>query len=105
MGRFFGKNRGGEPAWPASESGEPAAPAFLTHVDGGTLDIELALSLLRAYGIPAFTQYPRDGVIGKVIAGSPGAGADIFVPEPLLGDAQDILSAEAEDGDGGDGGN
>jgi hypothetical protein len=100
MGRFFGGRRGdGEPEWPNSEAGEPAAPAFLTHVDGGTLDIGLTLSLLRAYGIPALTEYPRDGVIGEVIAGFPGGGADIFVPAPLLGEAQDILSSKAVDGE------
>jgi hypothetical protein len=101
MGRFFGAKRDDSvPAWPSEPEGS-VAPAFLTHVDGGTLDIELALSLLRAYGIPVFTEYPRDGVIGEVFAGFPGAGADIFVPATLLGEARDILSADVADDSGG----
>ncbi|MDR1217913.1 MAG: hypothetical protein LBJ99_04915 [Oscillospiraceae bacterium] len=98
---MIGKKKGGNAAaWPDSTPGEPVAPAFLTHVDGGTLDFEMTLSLLGAYGIPTLTQYPREGVIGQVIAGFPGGGLDIYVPETLLDEARDILAADAvEDGD------
>ncbi|MDR2357157.1 MAG: hypothetical protein LBD92_03590 [Oscillospiraceae bacterium] len=87
-------------AWPDASPGEPVAPAFLTHVDGGTLDFELLLNLLGAYGIPTLTQYPNNGVLGKVIAGFPGGGVDIYVPETRLEEARDILDADAvPDGD------
>jgi hypothetical protein len=98
---MIGKKKDGGAAWPEATPGEPVAPAFLTHVDGGTLDFEMTLSLLGAYGIPTLTQYPREGVIGQVIAGFPGGGLDIYVPETLLDEARDILSADAvrDDGD------
>jgi hypothetical protein len=92
-----GKRGGGAPAWPKLPSGDDVAPVFLTHVDGGTFDIELTLNLLRAYSIPSVTQYPRDGVIGEIIAGFPGAGADVYIPETLLAEAREIMSAEVAD--------
>ena len=56
--------------------------------------MELTLSLLEAYGIPTVCEYPNNGLFGKLILGYPAAGLDIFVPETLLGEARDILSAE-----------
>jgi len=89
--------------WPKDESGEPVAPAYLKHISGGPLDLEVALNLLDAYGIPHVSEYPNNGEFGKLILGHPPSGMEIFVPETMLEDAQNILSADIiEEDDAGD---
>jgi len=80
--------------WPKDEKGEPIAPAYLKHISGGPLDLEVALNLLDAYGIPHISEYPNNGQFGKLIFGHPPSGMEIFVPETMLEDAQNILSAD-----------
>ncbi len=92
--RDFGKRRKIADKWPKKENGEPIAPAFLKHVGGSPMDSELTLSLLEAYGIPAVCQYPNNGEFGRLMIGHAGGGIDIFVPETLLDEAKDIISAE-----------
>ena len=83
--------------WPDDDNGEPVVPAFLKHISGGPLDMELTLNLLEAYGIPHVSGYPNDGLFGKLILGYSPGGMDIYVPATLLEDAQNILSADAYD--------
>ena len=80
--------------WPKSDSGEMAPPAFLTHLHGGPLDLELTLNLLEAYSIPYVCEYPNNGLFGKLLVGFPPGGLDVYVPETLLEDAQNILAAD-----------
>ena len=82
------------PEWPKDELDESIPPAFLTHIHGGPIDMELTLNLLGAYGIPYICQYPNNGLFGKLIMGHPPAGMEVFVPETMLVDAQNVLSAE-----------
>ena len=88
-----------EPSWPNDESGEPVPPAFLIHIVGGPLDMELTLNLLKAYGIPHVCEYPNNGLFGKLILGHPPGGMEVFVPETMLEDAQNLLSADIIDAD------
>lgn len=88
------------PAWPAGENGEPVPPAFLTHIGGGPLDMELTLNLLTAYGIPYVCEYPNNGLFGKLILGHPPSGMEVYVPETLAEDAQNVLSADIIEEDG-----
>ena len=88
------------PEWPVRESGEPVAPAFLIHIGGGPLDMELTLNLLAAYGIPHVCDYPNNGLFGKLIMGHPPSGMEVYVPETMLEDAQNILSADSYEEDG-----
>ena len=90
-----GKQKG--PDWPNGENGEPVPPAFLTHIHGGPLDMELTLNLLTAYGIPYNSEYPNNGLFGQLIMGFPPGGMNIFVPETLLEDAVNILGADVVD--------
>ena len=94
-----------EPRWPENEHGESVPPAFLKHIHGGPLDMELTLNLLEAYGIPYVCQYPNEGLFGKLILGYPPGGMDVFVPETVLEDAQNVLSADIceDEGDTGNG--
>ncbi|MDR2571639.1 MAG: DUF2007 domain-containing protein [Oscillospiraceae bacterium] len=85
--------------WPKDENGEPVAPAYLKHISGGPLDLQVALSLLEAYGIPHVSEYPNNGAFGKLIFGHPPSGMEIFVPETMLEDAQNILTAEVVEED------
>jgi hypothetical protein len=82
------------PEWPKNDDGETVPPAFLTHIHGGPFDMELTLNLLEAYRIPHVCEYPHNGLFGKMILGHPPGGMDVFVPETLLEDAQNILSAD-----------
>ena len=80
--------------WPKDENDEPIPPAYLKHISGGPLDLEIALNVLDAYGIPHVSEYPNNGAFGKLIFGHPPSGMEIFVPETMLEDAQNILSAD-----------
>ncbi len=93
----FGKRKKPTDNWPKKENGEPVAPAFLTHIGGTQMDVELTTSLLEAYGIPAVSQFPNNGDFGRLMIGHAGGGVDLYVPETLLDDAQDIISAEVVD--------
>jgi hypothetical protein len=89
--------------WPKKEDGDMVAPAFLLHAGGNPMDTEITLSLLEAYGIPAVCQYPNDGEFGKLIIGNATGGVDIYVPETMLEDARNILSADiVEDDEAGE---
>ena len=84
------------PPWPVDDNDEPVAPAYLTHIGGGPLDMELTLNLLEAYGIPHVGEYPNNGAFGKLIFGHPPSGMELFVPETMYDDAKNILSADPE---------
>ena len=56
--------------------------------------MELTLNLLEAYGIPYVCEYPNNGLFGKLIMGYPPGGMDVFVPETMLEDAQNIINAD-----------
>ena len=88
-----------ELTWPLDENGDPIAPAYLTHIGGGPLDMELTLNLLEAYGIPHVSEFPNNGLFGKLIMGHPPSGMEIYVPETMLEDAQNLLNADIVDED------
>lgn len=81
--------------WPKDGNGELVPPVYLTHVHGGPVDTELTINLLEAYSIPVVTKYPNNGEFGKVILGFSASGIDLYVPEIMLEDAQNILNADA----------
>jgi hypothetical protein len=83
-----------ETQWPNDENGEPVPPTRLIHIVGGPLDMELTLNLLKAYDIPYVCEYPNNGLFGKLIMGHPPGGIEVFVPETMLEDAQNLLSAD-----------
>jgi hypothetical protein len=89
---FKKKTKG--PQWPVGDDGKTVAPAYLTHIGGGPMDTGLTLSLLEAYGIPHICEYPNNGLFGKLIMGHPPSGMEVFVPETMLEDAQNILTAD-----------
>lgn len=88
----LGETKG--PDWPKDDEGNPAPPAFLVHISGGPLNMELTLNLLEAYGIPHFGKYPHNGLFGKLILGFAPFGMEVYVPETMLEDAHNILNAE-----------
>ena len=88
-----------EPEWPDNKNGEPIRAVLLERLYGGALDLELTLSLLKAYDIPYMINYPNHGLIDKVILGYPLSGTEIFVPDNMLEDAQNVLNAVVEDMD------
>jgi hypothetical protein len=82
--------------WPKDENGEPEAPAFLENVTGSQFEIDMQKNMLAAFGIPVVEQYPLDGQFGKVILGMSGTGVDLYVPQSMLADAQQLMSGEFE---------
>ena len=80
--------------WPEDEAGNPVKPVFLEHISGSELDLELELSLFRAYQIPVLLQSPNNGDFGRLILGFSGTGVDLYVPETLLEDAMNIMSGD-----------
>ena len=88
-----------KPEWPVDDMGKNIPPAYLTHIGGRPLDMELTLNLLEAYGIPHVCEFPNNGLFGKLIVGYPPSGMEVYVPKTMLEDAQNLLSADivAED--------
>ena len=84
------------PAWPLDESGQREQAVLLHHTIDSLAEADMIVSLLSAYQIPCFKYYSREGGAGKVISGFSGYGAELYVPASMLGDAQDILSAQPE---------
>jgi len=82
------------PDWPYDAEGSMVPPTFLKRVHGGPLDMELTLNLLNAYGIPFVCEYPNNGLFGKLILGYSPGGMDVYVPESMLEDAQNVLNAD-----------
>jgi len=80
--------------WPKDGEGKIVPPVFFEHVAGSQLDVDMAINLLDAYGIPTVLQYPNDGEFGKVMLGFPAGGVDVFVPATMLEDARNIVSGE-----------
>ena len=66
----------------------------MEHREVEGFDVEMAVNLLEAYGIPALRKAPGDGSFGEVFLGASGFGVDIYVPETMLEDAQNIVSAD-----------
>ena len=83
--------------WPKDEKGETVSPVFFQHILGSELDIEMTVNLLEAYGIPVLRKASGDGTLGEVILGVSGCGVDLYVPETMLEDAQNIVSGDIVD--------
>ena len=94
MSWSFGKKEDKKPEWPVDDSGESIPPAYLMHIGGGPMDMDMILGLLEVYGIPHVCEYPNNGLFGKLILGHPPSGMEVYVPETMLEDAQNILSAD-----------
>ena len=82
--------------WPEDENGNPVEPAFLEHLGANEMEVELELSLFRAYGIPVICRRPNDGDFGRLVLGFSGPGTDLFVPKTMLEDAMNIMSGDIE---------
>lgn len=97
----WGFSRKGEasPLWPQDENGEPVEAAFLANVQGDQIDSEMALSLLRSFGIPYTCEFPGSGRFVKLIFGFTAAGMDIFVPTTRLEEARQLLSGGEDEGE------
>lgn len=92
---FDGKS--GQPLWPKNEHGEDETAEFLVSTQDNAAYSEVLISKLRAYDIPAITQYPKDGSFGKVYLGFSGYGADLYVPKSRLEDAKALIENNAGD--------
>ena len=85
-----------EPDWPKNEEGENVPAAFLTTVSGNMLDLEMTISMLRSFGVPAVRSYPLSGRFMRLIFGFTATGMDIFVPETMLDFARELLESSAD---------
>lgn len=87
------KFRKEELSWPLDEKGEKEKAVLLKSAFDSPAETDLTISLLASCGIPCFKYYAKEGGAGKVINGFSGYGADLYVPESRLQEAQDILNA------------
>ena len=55
----------------------------------------MLVSMLR-YGITCLKRFPENGVLGRVVLGISGTGADIYVPDTMLEEARNILEGESD---------
>lgn len=94
FGNFSFKRESTFDGWPVDEAGNKIAPAFLQHVAGGKVEIDMTVALLRSYNIPVICEYPNDGEFAKIIMGYAPTGTDIYVPETMLEDAMNIISCD-----------
>ncbi|MDR1158825.1 MAG: DUF2007 domain-containing protein [Oscillospiraceae bacterium] len=85
-------SEGAGPAWPDDGAGRPAQAVQLVYAQN-PMDIGLKRSLLQAFGIPTRVRTPNPTFFSNVLFGAPIYGAEIFVPEPLLEAARDVLEA------------
>jgi hypothetical protein len=83
--------------WPRTPEGDTVEPAFLVHCQPLDMEAEMIQSMLESYGIPSIRCLPGDGAFGQLILGMSGNGADIFVPQTQLAEAQELLKGEPED--------
>ena len=82
--------------WPVGADGIEAAPALLL-VAKNPVDIEIKTSLLNAFGVPVIYKVPFRETFTTVLFGMPIHGADLYVPEPMLELAREILIAQPEE--------
>ena len=80
---------------PARLAGE-LDPALLAHLSEANIEADIMTNMLRAFSIPVFRVYPNDGDFGRIILGFSGSGVEIYVPETMLADAQNLISADIE---------
>lgn len=86
-----------EKNWPKDENGEIVRPALLAHLSDSQIEADIMINMLRAYNIPVLRAYPNDGEFGKIILGFSGSGVEIYVPETMLTEAQNLISADIEE--------
>lgn len=77
--------------WPKDNNGKDEKAVFLCHLGSNDLQDELLVNMLEAFGIPVLKKYPGDGGFGKVILGMSGFGTDLYVPESMLEDANNLI--------------
>ena len=93
----WGFTKNNAPPWPKKADGEPVAPAYLTHLSETDFEGQIVVSMLNAAGIPVVSQYPLGGEFGRVIMGMSGTGRELYVPETMLEDAREMLTASFEE--------
>ena len=81
------------PVWPVLKNGEKEPAALLEQVFDSAADADMKMSMLAAYGIPAFKYYEKEGAAGKVINGFSGFGVGLYVPASMAEDAQNLLAS------------
>ena len=90
----FSRKKGIIGEWVNDKDGSPSKPVFLTHVSDLSFEADMTRNMLASFGIASVCKYPGDGDFGSVIMGTHPSGVDIYVPEPQLEDAQNILNSE-----------
>ncbi len=83
--------------WPKDEGGKPVPSVCIARCAGIDIEAELLISMLGAYGIPAFCAYPGDGAFGKLIMGVSGTGVDVCVPETMAEKARELMEAKPDE--------
>jgi hypothetical protein len=82
--------------WPKDENGDPVKAEVLTECSQLDMGDSVLISMLDAYGIPAFRKFPHYGGFGNMMMGMSAEGVEIMVPGTLLEDARALLEGNDE---------
>ena len=85
--------------WPRDAAGNREQAVFIAHIPDINNEIDLAINMLCAYGIPAFKSYSNEGSLGKLLIGTSAYSASLYVPQSMAEDARSLLNTPAEDSD------
>ena len=83
--------------WPRDAFGSREQAVFVAHIPDINNEIDLAVNMLSAYGIPAFKSYGNEGALGKLLIGTSAYSPSLYVPASMAEDARALLESPAED--------
>lgn len=95
----FGRRHTGDllKNWPRLADGSLEKPAFLCHSAGDHYADVITVNMLKSFGIPCVQVNSNDGDFGEIIMGVSVTGADLYVPESMREDAENLLKGDRND--------
>ena len=82
--------------WPRDTDGNREQAVLIAHIPDFNNEIDLAINMLSAYGIPAFKSYNNEGSLGKLLIGTSAYNASLYVPCSMAEDARALLNTPAD---------
>lgn len=83
--------------WPRDTNGNREQAVLIAHIPDFNNEIDLAINMLSAYGIPSFKSYNNEGSLGKLLIGTSAYNASLYVPSSMAEDALALLNTPAEE--------
>ena len=90
------KSLSDSPPWPTTDEGELERRAFLCNVSDISVEGDMTIRMLQAFGIPVTIKYERGNQPARAMWGFSAAGKNIYVPESMLNEAKELLNTSVE---------